>query len=173
MSDAIWGIIGVVIGTILGWVLNLLSNVWGKIDIVPTNCFCTFRSLTNNKNVLFNENPETVKIDLNLRVSNFKGKTVGLNGCEIELEYGDEAVKFIGLSYPDLGHNMGDNFEELINIPANCTKEVWYKNNTLFLPHPEKLRNGYKITMTYHINGKKKKYKKILLNYKPKENCVK
>lgn len=167
MSDAIWGIIGVVIGTILGWGLNLLSNAWGKIDIVQTHCFCTFRSLTNNKNVFYNDNPETVKIDLNLRVSNFKGKTIGLNRCEIEMEYGDESVKFMDIGNSDSEQNLGDNFEELINIPANYTKEVWYKYNALFLPHPEKLRNGYKIAMTYHINGKNKKYKKILLEYKP------
>lgn len=166
MSDAIWGIIGVVIGTILGWALNLLTSVCGKIDIVQTGCFCTFRSLTNNKNVRFSENPEMVKIDLNLRVSNFKGKTSGLNGCEIEIEYGDESAKFI--SDLDSEDDMGDNFEELINIPANYTKEVWCKYNTLFLPRPEKLKNGYKIAMTYHVNGKKKKYKKILLDFKPK-----
>lgn len=160
MSDAIWGIIGVVLGTILGWGLNLLTSVCGKIDIVCTQCFCTFRSFTYNKNVFFNENPETVTIDLNLRVSNFKGKTIGLNGCEIKIEYGDESVKIIDLGYPD----SGDNFEELINIPANYTKEVRYKHTALFLPNPEKLKNGYKIAITYHINGKKKKYKKILLN---------
>lgn len=168
MSDALWGIIGVVIGTILGWVLNLLSNVCGKIDIVPTNYFFTFRSLTYNKNVSFNENPETVTIELNLRVSNFKGKTIGLNGCEIQIEYEEESVKIIDLGYPD----SGDNFEELINIPANYTKEIWYKHTALFLPYPEKLRNGYKIIMIYHINGKKKKYKKVLVNYKPKEKCI-
>ena len=166
MSDAIWGIIGVVIGTILGWALNLLTNVWGKIDIVSTHCFCTFRSFTYNKNVFFNENPETVIIDLNLRVSNFKGKTTGLNGCEIAIEYGDESVKFANWGEPD----SGDNFEELINIPANYTKEVWYKYNTLDLPNPEKLRNGYRIVMKYHINGKKKKYKKILHNFETEDN---
>lgn len=170
MADAIWGIIGTVVGTILGWLLNLLTNACGKIDIVQTHCYCTFRSLTYNKNVFFNENPEVVKIDLKLRISNFKGKTIGLNACEIGMEYGDESVNFI--SNLDSEDNMGDNFEELINIPAKYTKEVWCKYNTLFLPHPEKLKNGYKITMTYHVNGKKKKYKKILLDFKPKDNCL-
>ena len=170
MSDAIWGIVGTVVGTILGWLLNLLTNTCGKIDIVQTYCCCAFRNLTYNKNVLFDENPEAAKIDLKLRISNFKGKTIGLNACKIEMDYGDETVDFI--SHLDSEDDMGDNFDELINIPAKYTKEVWCKYNTLLLPHPEKLKKGYKIAMTYHVNGKKKKYKKILIEFKPKDNYL-
>lgn len=163
MSEAIVGILGTVIGTILGWGLNTISNSIGKIEIEYENVYCTFRNTSTNKNVFFYENPDAARVNMQIRVSNFKGKPIGLNGCEIRMEYQDKTIYFLDLI---TSKELGDNLDELKNIPAYYTKTIYFNHDISILSEGEKLKEGFRIIMLYHINGKKKEYKKVLFEQK-------
>ena len=163
MKEAIFGILGTVVGTILGWALNTISSSVGKIDVVCGDVKRTFRNIHTNRDVSFYENPDEVRVNLQMRVTNFKKKTIGLNCCKLQMQYQDITVDFLDLYDRE---EIGDNLEELANIPANYTKLIHFVHDVPMLPESEKLKNGYKIIMRYHVNGKKKEYKNILFEEK-------
>lgn len=166
MNDGWIGIIGTLLGTILGWCLNLISNTIGRIDISVVHCSCEFFDLNRNQQVFFYEKLNYASIDLTFRVTNFKNHMVGLNNYCILLECGEKNIPLLDFSLQE-DREDDDNLEELVNIPAHYTKSIYYKHRVFIAPESESLRNGFKIVMMYHINGKRKKYKKVLHEEKP------
>lgn len=167
-EDAVIGIIGTLLGTIIGWGLNLLSNSSGKLDISIVRCACHFYDIKKNKIIPFYENPYSGFIDMQIRVTNFKNHMIGLNNYQIQVEYEEKREKIIDI-FQDEDGKIGDNLEELTNLPAYYSKTIYFAHNWIFIPESEKLKNGFRIVMTYHINGKKKEYNKILYEQNPKQ----
>lgn len=172
-TDALCGIIGTLLGTVLGWALNMLTNSLGKIHISYDVCFCSFEIWSKTKTVFFYENPEYAKLDLELNVTNSKNRTIGLSECKILIEYGNRIAEFADLDMPGMEsvEEVGDNLESLMNIPAYYTRKIYFKHKSSFLTESEKLKDGYKIVLRYRVNGQKRVHKTTIFKqgpYRPK-----
>lgn len=155
--DAVIGVIGTLLGTILGWGLARIGRTIINIKDVDINFFVFNPPQDYVKNDAV---PDGVVVKFTVVAINRKGVPCSFNDCAVVLEYGDEKVK-IDL---DIFSSQLDNdeLENLLNIDAFSTQKVKYDKSYTLLPHSEKLKNGYKIYMQYRMNGSFRLYKKII-----------
>ena len=157
--DLLWNILKYIIDKVFGWVLDKKR----KIDITLVDYFCTFIDWSSSKYVFFYENPDCVIVQLSLRVTNFKEKVSGISPWKVFLEYGDRCIELSEeLVLEGYVENTENNIDELINIPENFTKRVFYTCGFIQLPDSDKLKNGYKIVLKYQVIGEKNEREKIL-----------
>lgn len=153
--EAILGLLGTLLGTIVGWWLSRA----GKIESVFTNVAVEFLLEPGdpyNMNIpKWKQSPKEVMVEVDTLIHNSKGIPVSLLNCDILLEYQDETVK---LSENNIFYTEGDvnKFGRFINIGAFSVAEAKYKIHRTLLPHTEKLKFGYKLYFVCEVNGKKK-----------------
>lgn len=159
MLDVLWDILKIVIDKVFGWA----SDKKRKIDITLVDHFCTFIDWRSSKRVFFYENPDCVIVKLSLRVTNFKEKTSGISMWKVFLEYGERCIELSDrLVLDGYVENIENNINEIINIPANFTKEISYTCGFIQLPDSRNLKNGYKILLKYQVIGEKNEREKLL-----------
>lgn len=159
MLDLLWDILKFVIDKVFGCVMDKKR----KIDITLVDSFCTFIDWSSSKRVFFYENPNCVIVQLSLIVTNAKEKVSGISYWKVFLEYGDRSIQLSdGLVLEGYVENVENNIDELINIPKNFTKRIFYTCGFIQLPDSDKLKNGYKIVLKYQVIGEKNEREKLL-----------
>lgn len=166
LSDPVWevivmimGIMGTLLGTFMGWWLTSA----GRINILFSKCKVDFEiGIANpyDKTLpIWKQSPAEVIVEMEVLIHNSKGVPLSLLNCDILLEYQDEKVLINNCIF----NTQGDicKFNEFINIGAHSVVTVQYKKHYPLLPHPEKLKTGYKLYFICKVNGKKRIKKKI------------
>ncbi len=157
-SDAIIGVIGTLIGTVLGWELSRVGKVIVDISDVDINFF-KFNPPQDYMNLIGEENPDGIVAKFSIAVINRKGIPCSFLEKEVILEYQDEKVA-IDCDIFNF-QNSDDELEPLLNVDAYSTVKVNYNKSYTILPHPEKLKKGYKLYLQYRLNGRKR-YTKLI-----------
>ena len=157
--EAIIGVFGTCLGTIIGWCLGRA----GKINPLFPNVAITFLPEPGEQYNLdvpmWKQSPQEIVVEVDTLIHNSKGIPVSLLNCDILLEYQDEKVK-LSQNYGLSTEGDFNEFDKFINIGAFSIIEAKCKIHRI-LPHPEKLKTGYSLYFVYELDGKKQIKRKI------------
>ncbi len=146
--EAIIGVGGTLLGTVLGWWLGRTGRIIIRIKELD-------HSFTKNSPYSmpckYNESPDGINVKFNITVYNRKGVACSLNDCKVLLKYRGERV----IVDEDLFNYIDNvyNFDELMNIEAFSVTNVKYNKTRTLLPHTDKMKKGYKLYFQYRLNG--------------------
>lgn len=159
--DAIIGVIGTLLGTILGWGIAQFGRIVINIKNVDIN-FYRFNPPLDYIDVFSENIADGVVVRLSLAVTNRRGIPCSFTESKVVLEYQGEEVEIDRDIF--INQSEENEFEKLLNINAYSAIEVSYDKSYSILPHAKKLQNGYKIYFVYKLNGKKLVHKKMICN---------
>lgn len=146
--EAIIGVIGTLLGTLLGWWLGRTGKIIIRINELN-------HSFTKNSpyamSCKYNECPDRINVKFSLTVYNRKGVACSLNECKVLLKYRGERVIVDDCIF-NYANTVCD-FDEFMNIEAFSVAKVGYDKTYDILPHPHKLKRGYKLYLLYRLNG--------------------
>ncbi|SEW31887.1 hypothetical protein [[Clostridium] fimetarium] len=157
--DAIVAVIGALAGTVLGWVLNSLSNM-GRLKINITNVETSFLKKGFEKSTTipsaYDQEPDYIKISVTVKLYNGSNKTCGINNIHYQLKVNHKKY--------DLDCIMqGTN--ELINVePYKFIEKLIYHMNSCKIDDiaSKKMKNSYKLYLKYNISGKRRVKRKLI-----------
>ena len=183
----IWsGIIGI-LGAVVGWFLNMISNNRRcKIDIEEAHVF-GFRNINTKSFVPIDSGAEMLQVDFNVRFLNNKVRTYGVDRCYIGFyrpkEQPDKLGKitltklrqrakeilrfklprnFVELeNYGYMEYTASKRiieFDKLINVPAHHMVVARYSS---YFP-AKWVKAGYKVYLVYQFSGSKFIHKRLI-----------
>lgn len=146
--EAIIGVGGTLLGTVLGWWLGRAGRIIIRIKDLEHSFAKDSPYVMDCK---YHECPDRLKVKFNLTVYNRKGVACSLNDCKVLLQYRGESV----IVDDDLFNNSNEtyNYSELMNIEAFSVTKMNYNKTRNLLPHSNKLKHGYKLYFLYRLNG--------------------
>ncbi len=170
-SDAIIGVMGTILGTIVGWLLNNLSRK-GKISIFvkdgingvfQTQDECEATSIENSHNFYYKINLEIYNSSSNVKI---------MRDIKIVFQ-GQNKEKLVDIPY-DKSYNISWQIHKnvkALNIPAKSAISIelygWIKKEDL-----EKVYNSTKVSLSYKDENDRQQTKLIeQKNYKNYEFC--
>ena len=157
--EALIGVIGTLLGTILGWILNILSENKGKIIISVDHI-----SVEVQKEERIDKN---ICLDLNLSILNNKRVRSGINNCDIIIEtYNGQRISFLRKIFRY--KNDVNELEKALNIESNTLQKVHINQTLSLIWNRLDVEKEYKIFLKYTINGKRTP-KKLLIYSKQDE----
>lgn len=149
MEAEILGIIGSLLGVILGWLLNSISEKTGKVIVKVKNIENNLRR--DDKIMYIYSNDVSIISAFDLEIYNIKRINVGVHdlrfwliykGIRIDLELSEEAIS---------------NINNLKNVaPYTVITEHVYFSKYTIIPNSMLLDGEYSIYFSYLIYGKRK-----------------
>lgn len=161
--EALIGVIGTLVGTILGWILNILSENKGKIIINVDQI-----SVEVQKGEMIEKN---ICLDLSLSILNNKKVRSGINNCDIIIEtYTGKQVSFLRkiLRYKDDVNEL----EKALNIESNALQKVYVHQTLSLLFSQIDIQREHKIYLEYTVNGKRTPKKLLIYSKKDEKPTV-
>ncbi len=172
MKEVIIAVSSALLGTILGWMLNLITNKIGKIyvNIAQPSYDFTYGNKYENSGWLDNgvidpkylrQYKDRVSIGFEVVAYNNKMNICGIDDCKLYIEYGNGIITQPNSIFGEEVNNL----DELLNIEAKTTKKAQYRMSEIMMT--EEMEKSFKVYLEYKINGKKRRKKKLhVMTYK-------
>ena len=169
-SDVIISVCSTMLGTVLGWLLNSLSNSIGKIKICTCEADAEIKkrpvyktgSIENNvvHQQYIGQEPESIIVDFSLLVTNKKAISCGINGCRVYIKGKNKKEYIFNEIFKN--ENSINEFDTLLNIEGKMTKKVRFRQENILWTEKDIDKYGYEIWLEYRINGKTRLKKYII-----------
>lgn len=168
--DTIIGVFSTLIGTILGWILNELSNSLGKISIRVSYLniqpqyreqFVSIDKLDNmDRQKYVGQYIASIHVSCSLIVTNNKKNDSGINGGRICIK-NKSNKKWIDYGALDMIGNESE-LDELLNIKGKTTKKIKIERDIPVCGWDNIQKGEYEVYFKYKVNGERKERKYLI-----------